>query len=83
MIPMWVWAAGVGTIDLDVMPTLRSLVRNAFGRNLPVDTPPCILTELMTWNLDPAFAMAWASLQALLRFVSRPRSWQGNSGVAY
>ena len=83
MIPMLVWSAGVGTIDLDVMPKLRNLVRHAFGRNFPVDTPPCILTELMTWNLDPAFAMAWASLQALVRFVSRPRSWHGQSGVAF
>ena len=83
VIPMLVWSAGVGTIDLDVMPKLRNLVRHAFGRNFPVDTPPCILTELMTWNLDPAFAMAWASLQALVRFVSRPRSWHGQSGVAF
>ena len=74
-----VWAAGIATPSEEDLDQVRQCIFKAFGgRVLLHDSAKPILTEVMSWKIDPSFATEWAALRTACKFRASPPPWAPN-----
>ncbi|CAE7477329.1 unnamed protein product, partial [Symbiodinium necroappetens] len=78
--PLFSWAGAFAIIpEADALALRREAL--FFGKELLVDTPPCVLLEVLGWQCDPVFQRHWAVLAEVLRLHGQLRAWQETAAL--
>lgn len=75
VLPTFTWAAAVAAPDHTCLQQLPVEMGLAFGGRLAHDVPGPIVAELLSWDLDPRYALQKAQFQDVIRWHAGPKPW--------
>ena len=81
VMPLFTWAGAFAVISESEAYSLRQEAL-FFGKEHLVETPPCVLLEVLGWRCDPVFMRHWSVLSEVARLHGRLRAWQETAPLA-